>query len=557
MGRVIAERIFIRPFSDVPGIVEVVGIGRFRRPRGHANEAEMEVLLAAGMRTYAAIPDDDVHMRWIGCGQIDLVPVGSTWQEGRRVDARLIDGYQGVLVNLPTPEAIGVGANPQIKPENLPMPTARIRGARGFACRLVEPEGFTRDPPRMMLLPYTELVRAVFGVSSRTMVQLIDGFRHGPLASGRRLFDPIRSVALGNGRVRLHCDRRLTKREAVLAAMLVCNPLMRRFHDLVFQLLSVDPAWDRYNPAWLEVIWPFSAGIRCGFEGRWFDRDDQPSRFLVTRITRIDLPVEFDVIEMHRPAAPGTELHLPFEASRLKSGRGAVFELVTGRAASGSWRSASLSTPDVEMINLDGVKVVDMPEGGTGTRRAGDIMRDADEDTVHSTEIPAAGGEAVVRPVEVIRVPGEPAVFRTVQQALDKTWEAIRLLAMTNDWDVVPHPSFPPKGPTAPAFDFRTDILFASIATPDGDVLVVDFGSSSGDNRSMGLLIPENYGVNPAEIAAVRRFAKAIDGRWHARGLKLKGFRIVGVSRNAEVWADAEIYAELLSRRIEDALDPS
>ena len=212
-----------------------------------------------------------------------------------------------------------------------------------------------------------------------------------------------------------------------------------------------------------------------------------------------------------------------------------------------------LSTSDVAMSNLDAIKVIDLPGEGTGTRRAGDIIREAGEDSVFSTAVPAAGSEDAVRPIDVIRLPGQNAVVRTAKEALDKTWAALCLLAGANDWDLVPFPATPRNGPAAPAFDFATDFLLAELETQAGSVVVVDLGSSSGEERSLGLLTPEGGYVKPVDLPRIRRFATEIDGRWHAKRLRLNGFGIVGVSRKADVWLDVEVYAELLLKRINEA----
>ena len=73
---------FIERFRDLPGVVEIVGHGGVRAPFGEAQEVEVAVLLASNMDLPEFDARRDVGVRWIGCGQLDLLGSGSRWRRG-------------------------------------------------------------------------------------------------------------------------------------------------------------------------------------------------------------------------------------------------------------------------------------------------------------------------------------------------------------------------------------------------------------------------------------------------------------------------------------------
>lgn len=72
----------IGDFGDIAGTAEIVGLGRVRQPSGGAQEVECQVLLATDIDRPSFNPDTDTTVRWIGCGQFDLLKSGSRWRGG-------------------------------------------------------------------------------------------------------------------------------------------------------------------------------------------------------------------------------------------------------------------------------------------------------------------------------------------------------------------------------------------------------------------------------------------------------------------------------------------
>lgn len=86
----------------------LVGIGRVRRPRGDALEAELEVLLANSPEGRLFNPLTDEHFVWVGCGQIDLLTPGSLWTAGcKEADAGAVS--VSALMSLRGEEDLGEG----------------------------------------------------------------------------------------------------------------------------------------------------------------------------------------------------------------------------------------------------------------------------------------------------------------------------------------------------------------------------------------------------------------------------------------------------------------
>src|SRR5690349_19833706 len=77
-------RFAIDGFKNLPGIAEIIALGQVRRQPTAALETQIEVLLASNLDDPRFDPERDVHRRWVGCGQLDLLTVGSRWEERRR-----------------------------------------------------------------------------------------------------------------------------------------------------------------------------------------------------------------------------------------------------------------------------------------------------------------------------------------------------------------------------------------------------------------------------------------------------------------------------------------
>ena len=154
----------VLPFVGIAGTAEIVGVGRVRRASGMGMEPEFDVLLASDLHADGFDTDRDCEVVRVGCGQLDLLTVGSRWADGRpagRAKALPIEAE----ISLVGITKIGIVAETPIS-SVAPFPTRRIAGAPAFLARLADVNGWDGAPPRMASIQFTELFRVLFGVSS-------------------------------------------------------------------------------------------------------------------------------------------------------------------------------------------------------------------------------------------------------------------------------------------------------------------------------------------------------------------------------------------------------
>ncbi|MEO7692221.1 MAG: hypothetical protein ABIS51_23250 [Sphingomonas sp.] len=545
----------IGAFNGVPGIAEIIALGRVRRQPEAAMEAQIEVLLASNLDDPLFDAQRDVRVRSVACGQLDLLTVGSQWQGRSRVgemQATIISADYG----LRRVESLGVGAEGRGCRR---LPTRLMADAR---CFLLERDGGDKDVvgARRVLLPQMELVRALFGVSSRLLIELIDGLRD-PTVADRGILDRRNSAVLADGTVQLFCCRKLTNEEALILAAMVADPVLMGLHDEVFQQLVVQKEYRTDQPAWPKINWPFKEPIPLTFEGRWFVREGGHRRFLVTRITEIGLRLGFCRIEVHYPGAgdeqpPGS---LPPPSGRMRPSNAKLVVLSTGRAPSPSRRPSEVASAPVAIPESRGVVIEFVAKGGPPQPRMSTLGEDPRSEGEFSTAGRESGADTAIGRAEIRRVVGgdASAAVSVREEALRSTWVALCRAAVEADWVLTPYPAagIGDLSLSDGGFDFRREGVLAGLNVSGRHVIIADERTAPHDLRSLGVLVKTmERAASWHDIRAIRDAQVAFRGHWGSKAAAVEGFAVVPVRRRGEIMADAGAYADLLRSRITDAV---
>lgn len=557
--------LIIEQFRELPGTWEIIGLGRVRQPRGQAQEVEIAVLVACDVDG----PDDDVEpatrVFWIGCGQLDLLVPGSRWVRGRRVgfaDPALFSASFALVKN----ELIGRGAVPP--PDGLRrFPSEAIADAPGFLLRRLHndkgrgDEAAGKAGAKFVLLPKMELLRALFGVSSGFLLELFDGIRNPAVSGERGVFNRNMSALLPDKTVKLVTWRNLSDAEATVAAMIVVNPAIRRLYDSVFQQLSVRPKWRDGLPVLLDVAWPWRKPVTIDLHGRWIERVDGSRRFIAMQMSALDFPLPFSRIEVHHQVAEAEDA-LPPPNGRVKMANAHLIELKTGSAASTSRRPVEIPTSIFKIVGASGVEIVRIPRGGIARHDRAVIGEDPRDESAFGTGGRQPGADPSVGAARTRRTKGESdeLVGRSQNEALEATWKALNAACRKRGWelDALPQKRRGSRDDVDGGFDFSEEPLVARVAARGPPVIVVDLGSPTGNERSLGILVPLDSTISDRHLAAsARAICTSVDGRWRSRGIVLRpprNFRVLAVNRDAKVWKDLNKYAGMLERRLASAL---
>lgn len=557
--------VLIDTFIAVPGIAEIIGIGGVRQPRGEAQEVEVEVIVASNLGSSKFDPAQDVSVHWIGCGQLDLLVPGSRWREGKRVglargrtvEAKFERAWR---------EKVGTGVHPQ--PLGRPFPSSLFAGVGGLLLRRFRAEtepAPDRGDPDLVLLPPMELLRALFGMSNGFLLEMFDGIRNPAVSGERGLISRRLSHLREDGTVVLEAGRDLSRDEAIIAAAIVTDDAIRKLHDAAFQQLSVDPEARAGRSTQLTLKWPWSTPVPIRLVGRWVKRTDGPARFIASRIEAIGLPLSFKRVEVRHPGSPkGACEDLPPPDGRTRPANARLVVLTTGRAASTVRRPAEVGTGTLDLTTAKDIEVVSVACGGNARRdRAGigEEPRDAapfGSGGRQPLADPEVGAAVVKRKSGPGETPDRPAV-----DALRMTWKALQSACASRGWTLraMLKPGRAFGEPAHGGFDFAREPLVGLVVDTTGKrLLVVDRGSPTGDECSLGLLVPKDEVAtmtDAALAAAARRACTSVDGRWRSRMLHQhppREFRVTAVNRDARVWQSCDKYAAMLARRLASVL---
>lgn len=413
-----AKPIVIAPFRDLSGVVEIISLGKIRRQSGVALEAEVEVELLSLTDDSPFDPDVHVHRRWVGCGQLDLLAIGSRWERGRRTGTATAEEHRGSYRAVGK-ERMGLGCEQHSENSRF-LPS---RSSELALCFLLERQSAAArqyNGPRKILLPYAELVRAMFGVSGRFLLQLLDGLRD-PFASDRGIIDRSKSAVLEDGTIRLVCWRRPTDDEALILAAMISKPEIMRFHDSVLQQLIIQPDFRNGGSGHLVVDWPFAGEVGLKIEGTWFERVDGFKRFLVTRILELDLGLPFRRIEVHHLGSGSEDSpdRSPPPRGRLRAASAPTLLLTTGHPPTASRRPGELTSMPLDIVGANTITIDYFGKGGPPHPATSTIADAKSSEAEVSTASRTAGGDSEVGRVEVRRVSGGGNELRVDQYRAD------------------------------------------------------------------------------------------------------------------------------------------
>lgn len=567
------DQFFIAPFSNIPGVAEIIGLGEVRLGRGKAIEAEIKVLLAGSLEDPEFDETRDVVTRWVACGQLRFLTSGSRWRAGHYIGNRPIQSFIATVRALDTRSwnirTLG-SEEPGGDGDWRTLPSEEISAAPCFGLQFSEVSQNEGEPPRIGILPYTELARALFGVSSRLMNEAIDGLRN-PEASNDRGIMKRQSCHLDvPDEVFLWCYVRPKRREAEICAAIISDPRMRASHDGIFQHLSISNEWGNSRATWMSVGWPFSEPVRWQVEGRWMKRrEENGRRFLITKITAMTIPFKFKSVVVSypgrrkrgKPAGPPTTKKIRVSPARLA-------RLTTGLPASRAIPTSTLTIVELGMGDGNEVSVNFIPRqghgDGPGTALVGDPREIANLSTADRTDgaDPETGrvvihSEEMRRKLEEEKEKAAAEAARTRIEALEQTWQALLLCEEDEGWEVHPLSRWRNVAHPNGGFDFGKEMLLAKILVGDGFVVVVDSGSvregtKTNGMRSLGILIPDsNDDLTDGDEMRIRAAELAHKGKWRSDKAAVKGFNVVALKRPLAVWSDSEAYANLLARKIE------
>lgn len=547
----------IDEFKDITGTAEIVGLGHVRQPRGGAQEVECEVLLATDMDRRYFDPDLDTKLRWVGCGQLDLLTPGSLWRQGTYSDVARTRTEVGNFRH-DRDERLGLGQRIQPRGER-PFPTIGIQDAPCFL--LEEPrEKGSAAQRRAILLPKMELVRCLFGVGNDILLELFDGLQGGPVAPDRSTVDRSRSFDNKDGSVVITSSRDLSDDKALVIAATLFDARVQRLHRRVYQQLSVDRDHQDGIPTYVDAPWPWPAPVSMSVSGRWVSRLKGPRRFIVSRIDAISIPLSFSRIEIRHPGSTRTmDLNQPRASGRIRLANAAQPALATGRASSPSRHPVTIPTGTSGTLDASGITITRVEHSG-GNRGAEDIIGEKSrDDALVGTGGRQQGadpevGSAITQRGEML-VGGLPA--RSMEDALRKTWTALDSACASMGWDMRAIPRHNPEGADHPfgGLDFAREPLVVAIQWGRARVLVVDRGSPSGSEVSLGILVPLDGRMTDRELAAsARRTCTSVDGRWRSPRCDSDDFRIISVNRTQKLWDDAGAFRDAMIRRLEPVL---
>lgn len=556
-----AKPFVIAPFRDLTGLVEIIGIGRVRRQSSVALEAEIEVELLSLTDGSSFDPDVDIHRRWVGCGQLDLLTIGSRWERGRRAGAATAEEHRGSYSFIAN-ERMGLGS--ERRGDNVRfLPSRSSERALCFLLERQSAAAMGPNGPRKILLPYAELVRALFGVSGRFLLQLMDGLRD-PFALDRGILDRSQSAVLQDGTVKLVCWRRPTDDEALVLAAMISKPEIMRLHDSVLQQLIVQPDFRSGGSGYLIIDWPFAGEVGLKIEGTWFERAKGFKRFLATRILELDLRLPFRRIEVHHLGTGSDDRpdRSPPPIGRLQAANATALLLTTGRSPTAFRRPGELTSAPLDIVGAKNITIDYFGKGGPSNPASSTFGDAKSSEAEVSTASRIAGGAGDVGRVEVRRVSGSGDGLRLEQHRVDSlraTMTAIETAAATMGWKMTPYPSSGQylAGATGASFDFDREGILVGLNVRGRHILIADGGTGTGDRRSLGILVPTmTRRVAENDLEAIRN-AERNGVRWGSASTKLAGFAIHAVRRHPKVWETGSSYAALLRRRVEQAIQSS
>lgn len=546
----------LHPLRNLPGTMEILGLGRVRENPNGGLEPQIEVLCQPDIFNKSRPPAPLI--RWLGVGQMALLASGNRFVNGlKRKDAPAATfSAQLYPAEKTDREKLGDGtfANTATK-----ISTKLIENSNGWLLHVDDNSASNEDRPYVVFLPQTELIRALFGSSSDMLKQLFDGRRDPAVAPSRfRLYREQCSVD-DAGRVTLTISRKIADQDVhILAAFFADqSEALMRTHDMVHQNLSTDPAYRTTTGAFLQTSWPWQDGVQMTVSGRWLHRfsgaGGAAHRFVVTKITEISFPSPPTAIVALYPNETKSDKSLPPPQGRKISSSVAPKAIRSDRAPDSGRKQDTLEVPGTTFPFSTEMKIDWTPAevhlGRKDTSLRGDPV---DGEHFLATDDPRSGGDPATGHAKLIgeRNGKEAPPDRESSEARQKTWKAVERVAKQNAWSV---DYWKQEGRQITPWPYRIENngndapLVATLATPSGLKAIADIGSGSEVPASLGA-VSNTTRSSPRTLAVdVFRLATASDWKWLGKQNRIARDRfteVVGHLRVKRCWEDELFYAE-------------
>lgn len=560
-----SAKLILKPLEHLPGVSEILGLGRVRESSHGGLEAHIECLIQPDIFNKNA---SSPVREWLGVGQMNLLWSGRQFKNGRPAGSAPVFRFEGKLTTMEEEdrETLGSGRFTGTAAKEL---TAGLAGVPGWILRH---EGRSIDPndeeitlPKVVFLPKTELVRALFGSSSDLLKQVIDGRRDPAVHSSRYALDRDRCFVNDAREVTISVSRLISEEDAHILAAIFADrsKQLLQFHDSIHQNLVTDPAYRSPVGAFLHAQWPWPDGVEMAFSGRWLGRDKgsgMPSpRFVVTRIEKIVFPSPPTSIEVFYPEETKTDKAAPQPIGRKIAPKGRHRPIRSDRVPDRGRMTETIQSHSAIFTFAEALYVeFTAGELRLGRKDVGLRGDPIDGERYLATDDARYGGDAATGQAKIAGQRGEgddEAFERAASLARQKTWQALEKLAVRNGWKVT-YWCEDNRGVAAASYrpdaDEKEAPLVATVQGPLVLKAVADFGSASDSPASIGI-VQQSQSLSPELLAGdVFKLAKGNDWRWIRRisssqSQPRKQFtKATGHSRSRKCWVDSEYYAEKL-----------
>lgn len=562
----------LQPLVHLPGVSEILGLGRVRESPHGGLEAHIDCLIQPDIFNKNA---SSPVRKWLGVGQMNLLWSGRRFKSGSPAGNASVFRFEGKLTATEKEDRETLGSG-RFTGTAAKERTAGLAGVPGWILRH---EGRSIDPndeeitlPKVVFLPKTELVRALFGSSSDLLKQVIDGRRDPAVHSSRYAVYRDRCLVNDAREVTISVSRLISEEDAHILAAIFADrsKQLLQFHDSIHQNLVTDPAYRSPVGAFLQAQWPWPDGVEMAFSGRWLGRDKgsgMPSpRFVVTRIEKIVFPSPPTSIEVFYPEETKTDKAAPQPIARKIATKGKPRSIRSDRVPDRGRMTETIQSHSAIFTFAEALNVeFTAGEIRLGRKDVGLRGEPVDGERYVSTDDARYGGDAATGQATIAGRRGEDdddAFERAASLARQKTWQALEKLAAQRGWRVV-YWREDNSGVVAvsyrPEADEKEAPLVATVRGPSVLKAVADFGSASDSPASIGI-VQQSQRPSPELLARdVFDLARANDWKWIRRRSssrpppqpQTRFTKATGHSRSRKCWEESDYYVEKLQEWLE------
>lgn len=548
----------IQELLNLDGLWEVIGFGQVRQATRFAQETEIEIFLSqpdlASKSRFTA--SSEIVSRYVGCGQLDLVTVGSRWRGGffeHQVDCSTVhDG----LASFVKYRQVGPSTSPATGDFH---PTNPYANAPAYLIKIESATG-----KRVAIVPVMEVMRHVFGISSGFLRQLLDGIRDEALFPNRPVIDRKASF-VADDVCNLRAKTPLRGDEAELIAATLADPKLLRSHDSVSNGLRTNGHWRTGLPAYVQMSFPFGEPLRWRFHGRWVcvpdltKKDGFAWRLLVTRILDIDYQPRISFVNLRSPRKQPNPLAKQSPRKQRKGASIAAAVQMSRFPAKGKAPTVVVS-PRARFIKSRQIVIDRRPLDEPFVAQVPPLIVGRSPKTDGATSDPQPRGDRGVKPIQIVRGAASPDSDALSRQSQEKTFAAICAVAGRRSWEVTDPFGTPISEmyccPIAVNGRVKFHSLAIGIQTEHGHVLVMDAGSHQQARRSLGVILQESCSaMDRTDFEAVRTFAARSRGHWRASAsARPDGMTITAYDRPPEVWESVDRYSALIGSWVDASI---